>query len=328
MKKTLTIFLVSLLALSLAIVMNPISAKSEDMILIGVSQIVEHPSLDSVRQGFIDYLNENGYEEGARVTYDINIAQGDMGTAILIAEKLVGMNPDLILSITTPTSQSIVNATEEIPVLFAAVTDPVGAGLVDDLAGGGKNVTGTSDLSPVRSQLELVLEVIPDLKKLGIIYNAGEANSVTYLNWAKEEAKDLGIELVEATVSNSNEVLMAAESLVGKVDAIHIPTDNTVASAFEAVTKVCVDSGIPLFASSILAVERGAVAAIAIDPYRLGRQTGRMAIEILEGKNPGDMPVEVLEDFLLYVNLDYATKIGVEIPKKIIKRADVVIDEK
>ena len=299
--------------------------KEGDKVIIAISQIVEHPSLDAVRKGFIDYLNENGYEEGKNVTYDINIAQGDMSTNALIAEKIIGMNPDLILSITTPSSQALVNATKKIPILFAAVTDPVGAGLVSSLSGGGENVTGTSDLSPVDQQLELILKIVPDAKKVGIIYNAGESNSLTYLTWAKKEAERLGLEIVEATVANSGEVIMAAESLVGKVDVIHIPTDNTVVSAFESVVKVCADNNIPLFASSVLAVERGAIAAVAIDPYRLGRQTGKMAIEILEGKDPGQMPTETLSNFLLYINLKSARKIGVEIPKEVVKRADKVI---
>jgi len=197
--------------------------------------------------------------------------------------------------------------------------------LVSSLSGGGKNVTGTSDLSPVDQQLELILKIVPDAKKVGIIYNAGESNSLTYLTWAKKEAERLGLEIVEATVANSGEVIMAAESLVGKVDVIHIPTDNTVVSAFESVVKVCADNNIPLFASSVLAVERGAIAAVAIDPYRLGRQTGKMAIEILEGKDPGQMPTETLSNFLLYINLKSARKIGVEIPKEVVKRADKVI---
>lgn len=319
-------FLILGAALCLALGMIVGVAPAQD-ILIGVNQFVEHPALDAVLQGFMDYLNENGYTEGEMVTYDINYAQADFGTATLIAEKLVGLNPALILAIATPSAQAMVNATDEIPILFSAITDPVGAGLVDSLEGGGKNVTGTSDLSPVDTQFELILEIVPDAKKIGFIYNAGEANSLTSLEQAKVEAERLGLEIVEATASNSSEVLIAAESLVGKVDAIHIPTDNTVVSAFESITKVCLDNGIPLFAADVDSVPRGAIAAIAIDYYRLGRQTGRMAIEVLEGENPGDMPTETLEDLLLYVNLDSAEAIGVVIPDAVIERADEVIDE-
>ena len=325
MKKLLIFFLAAVISTTLVVGFIG-CAPAKEPIVIGISQIVEHPALDAVRNGFIDYLSENGYKEGVNVTYDVNIAQGDMSTAKLIADKLVGLNPNLILTIATPTSQVMIEATGEIPILFSAVTDPVGAGLVSSLEGGGANVSGTTDLSPVDRQFDLIMEIVPELKKLGFIYNAGEANSLTSLNQAKEEAKRLGFEIVEATASNSGEVLSAAESLVGKVDAIHIPTDNTVVSAFEAVTKVCFDNGIPLFAADVDSVPRGAVAAIAIDYYRLGRQTGRMALEILEGKDPGTMPTESLEDLLLYVNPSAAEKIGIELPKEVVDRADEVID--
>ena len=328
MKRLLITFLALSLTMSLAFgLWGCAKGPVKDNYLIGISQFVEHPALDAVRNGFIEYLNENGYVEGENVTYDINFAQADFSTATLIADKLVGLNPDLVLAIATPSSQAMVNATETIPIVYSAITDPVGAGLVSDLSGGEKNVTGTTDLSPVDRQFELIVDIVPDIKKLGFIYNAGESNSLKSLEQAKEEGAKLNIEIVEATVSNSSEVMTAAESLVGKVDAIHIPTDNTVVSAFEAITKVCMDNGIPLFAADVDSVPRGAVAAVAIDYYRLGRQTGRMAIKILEGKNPGDMATESLEDLLLYVNLSSAEKIGIEIPKKIVDKADKVITE-
>ncbi|MBN1573749.1 MAG: ABC transporter substrate-binding protein [Deltaproteobacteria bacterium] len=325
MKKLLVILLAAAVSATLFVGLTG-CAPEKKPVVIGISQIVEHPALDAVRKGFIDYLNENGYKEGENVKYDVNIAQGDMSTAKLIADKLVGMNPNLILTIATPTSQVMVEATTEIPIVFSAVTDPVGAGLVASLEGGGKNVTGTTDLSPVDRQFELIKEVIPEIKNLGFIYNAGEANSLTSLKQAKEEAAKLGFEVVEATASNSGEVLSAAESLVGKVDAIHIPTDNTVVSAFESVTKVCKDNDIPLFAADVDSVPRGAVAAIAIDYYRLGKQTGRMAIEILEGKDPGTMPTESLEDLLLYVNPGAAAEMGIELPKALVDRADKIVE--
>jgi putative ABC transport system substrate-binding protein len=324
--KRIALLAAALMLVSFMSALSGAEAKEKSTVLIGITQIVEHPSLDEIRKGFIDYLSENGYKEGVNVTYDVNIAQGDMAASALIADKLVGMNPDLILAISTPSSQPLVHATDTIPIVFAAVTDPVGAGLVSSLSGGGKNVTGTSYVTPVDKHFELIREIVPSAKKVGIIYNAGEPNSVTYMIWAKKEAARLGMELVEATVSNSGDVLGAAESLVGRVDVIHIPTDNTVTSAFESVTKVCEDNRIPLFASSVLSVERGAMAAVAIDPYRLGRQTGAMAIEILNGKDPGKMPVQILEVFLLYASPKAAEKYGVTIPKSVLDRADVVIE--
>jgi len=213
-------------------------AADEKKISIGISQIVEHPALDAARRGFIDALRDGGYVEDENLTFDVQIAQGNMATANSIAKAFVGKNVGLIHSIATPTSQACVNATQKIPIVISSVTDPVGAGLVKSLEQPGGNVTGTTDRSPVDRQVELMREIQPPIRKLGFMYNAGEDNSVSSLKQLQAEAAKHGIEVVEATVSNSSGVLMAARSLVGKVDAIHIPTDNTVVSAFEAVVKV------------------------------------------------------------------------------------------
>ncbi|SFM43581.1 ABC transporter substrate-binding protein [Thermodesulforhabdus norvegica] len=294
------------------------------VITIGITQIVEHPALDATRQGFIDALRDHGYVEGENVKYDIQIAQGNMATANAIAKNLVGKKVDMILAIATPTAQAVVNATKDIPVLIAAITDPVGAGLVKSLERPGGNVTGTTDKSPVDRQLELEREILPGLRRLGVIYNSGEDNSRASVREIKEVASGMGIEVVEATVTNSSGVMLAASSLVGKVDAIHIPTDNTVVSALEAVVKVCEDNKIPLFAADIDSVPRGAIAALGIDYYRLGRQTGEMAYRILKGANPGDMPVETLKELKLVINKEAAEKMGVKLPESVVSRADVV----
>jgi putative ABC transport system substrate-binding protein len=297
-------------------------AAEEKKLTIGISQIVEHPALDAARQGFIDALKDGGYVEDKNVAYDVQIAQGNMATANSIAKAFVGRNVDLIHSIATPTSQACVNATQKIPIVISSVTDPVGAGLVKSLEQPGGNVTGTTDRSPVDRQMELMREIQPNIRKLGFMYNAGEDNSVSSLKQLQAEAARHGIEVVEATVSNSSGVLMAARSLVGKVDAIHIPTDNTVVSAFEAVVKVCEENKIPLYAADIDSVPRGAIAALAIDYYRLGRQSGEMAVKILQGAQPGTMPVETLKDLKLVVNKGAAEKMGVTLPEAVLKRAD------
>ncbi|GKT10615.1 ABC transporter substrate-binding protein [Desulforhabdus sp. TSK] len=301
-------------------------AGAEDKnITVGISQIVEHPALDAARKGFIDALKDGGYVEGKNVTYDIQIAQGNMATANSIAKSFVGKNVDLIHTIATPTSQACVNATKTIPIVISSVTDPVGAGLVKSLEAPGGNVTGTTDRSPVDRQMDLILEIAPQVKRLGVIYNSGEDNSLASLKQIKEEAAKRGMEVVEAPVSNSSGVFPAAKSLVGRVDAVHIPTDNTVVSAFDSVVKVCIDNRIPLFAADTDSVPRGAVAAVAIDYYRLGRQSGEMALRILKGENPATMPVEVLKDLKLVVNKQSAEKMGVTLPDPVLKRADQVL---
>ncbi|MGA7877663.1 MAG: ABC transporter substrate-binding protein [Desulfoferrobacter sp.] len=316
----------SLLAILLVLsVSGAALAQDAKKVTIGISQIVEHPALDAARQGFIDSLAEHGYIEGKNVTYDIQIAQGNMATANSIAKALVGESVDLIHSIATPTSQACVNATKTIPIVISSVTDPVGAGLVKSLEHPGGNVTGTTDRSPVDRQLDLILEIVPKAKRIGFMYNSGEDNSISSLKQLQEAAAKRNMEVVEATVSNSSGVYLAAKSLVGQVDVIHIPTDNTVVSAFESVVKVCEENKIPLFAADIDSVPRGAIAALAIDYYRLGRQSGDMAVRILQGANPADMPVETLKDLKLVVNENAAQKMGVSLPETVVKRADKVL---
>lgn len=293
-------------------------------VTIGISQIVEHPALDAARKGFIEALKDKGYIEGKNVTYDIQIAEGNIATANSIAKEFVGKKVDLIHAIATPTAQACASNTKDIPIVISSVTDPVGAGLVRSLEKPGANVTGTTDRSPVGRQLDLIKEIVPNLKRLGFMYNAGEDNSVSSLKQIKEEAAKRGIELVEATVSNSSGVYLAAQSLIGKVDAIHIPTDNTVVSALESVIKVCEENKIPLFAADIDSVPRGVIAALAIDYYRLGRQSGDMAVRILKGESPATMPVETLKDLKMALNPEAAKKMGITLQDSIIKRADKV----
>jgi putative ABC transport system substrate-binding protein len=294
-------------------------------VTIGISQIVEHPALDAARQGFIDALKDQGYVDGKNVAYDVQIAQGNVATANTIAKNFVGNKVDLIHAIATPTSQACVNNTKTIPIVISSVTDPVGAGLVQSLEKPGGNVTGTTDRSPVDRQLDLILEILPKVKRLGFLYNSGEDNSVSSLKQVQEEAAKRGMVVVEATVSNSSGVFQAAKSLVGKVDAIHIPTDNTVISALESVVKVCEENKIPLFAADIDSVPRGVIAAVAIDYYRLGLQSGDMAVRILHGASPADMPVEALKDLKLAISTKAAERMGVKLPERVTNRADKVL---
>lgn len=289
---------------------------------VSVNQIVEHPALDAVRKGFEDSLKEKGFD----VSYNVHIAQGNISTANLIAKQILGEKPDLVLAIATPTSQACAQVIKEIPILITAVTDPVGAGLVETLERPGANVTGMTDMSPVDKQVDLIREFIPDVKSIGIIYNSGEANSVSILSVLKEVCAERGITVEEATVTNSSGVTQAAKSLVGRADAIYIPTDNTVVSVFEAITKVSVEKDLPLFAADVDSVARGAIAALAIDYYQMGRQTGVMAERIFKGADTATMPVETLQDLKLYVNPRSAKEMGVAVPDSVTKRADKIIE--
>ncbi len=301
------------------------SGSTEKMITIGVTQIVEHPALDSAREGFIKALKDNGYVEGKNVTFIQENAQGDMSTAQTIAKKFVDKNVDLIFSIATPTTQAVKKATSTIPIVFTAVTDPVAAGLVNSLDKPGGNVTGTSDMEPINDQLKLIKDLVPGAKRIGIIYNAGEVNSTVQVKIAKDDAASLGYSIVEATVSNSSEVNQAAQSLVGKVDAIWLPTDNTVASSVAAIIKVANSAKIPVVAAEKGMVEGGSLATLGISYSDLGYQAGSMAIKILKGEKPANIKVETAKNLQLIINQKEADAIGLKIPDSIMKKAQEVI---
>lgn len=310
----------------LVVFVSGLALAADAPIKIGVTQIVEHPALDMARKGFIDELAAHGYE-GDRVIYDLQNAQGDFATAQAIAEKFVNNQVDLILAIATPTAQATANVTRRIPILITAVTDPVAAGLVDSIELPGTNVTGTSDLTPVYSQLALVQDIVPKAKRIGILYNPGETNSLVQLDLARVAAKELDLVLVEAPVSNSSGVHQSAQALIGRVDAIYVPTDNTVVSAMESVIMVAETTKLPLIAGETDSVARGALATVSLDYYSLGRQTGKMALKILEeGADPATMPIEYLEDVSLALNLGAAKRMGVTLPAALIEAADKIIE--
>lgn len=310
LRKSKALIILSVLGVCLMLLgLSPLLA-AEKMLRIGITQIVEHPALDAVRDGFIDEMTAQGYIEGKDVVYDIQIAQGDIAATNTIAEKFVSEGVDLILSIATPTSQAAVNATTTIPIVFSAVTDPLGAGLVKNLESSGNNVTGISDLTPVRKQFELIKEMLPEAKAVGTIYNLAESNSILTNELAKEACADLGLKLIEATVSSSADVMLAARSLVGKVDAIYISTDNVTVSALDAVVQVTNENNIPLVLADPTTLKQGALVALGFNYYQHGQQTAPIVIKILEGTKPTDIPVEFATNVQLAVNLDTAKEIG------------------
>jgi putative ABC transport system substrate-binding protein len=315
MKRFLTLLMITVVCLAAAM---PAGAKSYT---ISVTQIVEHPALDAIRLDFMEAMKQKGFD----VEYNVHIAQGNMATANLIAKQMLGEKPDLVLAIATPTAQAAAQAIRDIPILITAVTDPVGAGLVESLEKPGAHITGMTDMSPVGNQVDLIREIVPAVKKLGIIYNSGEANSISILNELKQVCAARNMTVEEAPVTNSAGVTQAARSLVGRADAVYIPTDNTVVSVFEAVTKVSAESDLPLFAADVDSVGRGAIAAYAVDYHLMGRQTADMAEKVLKGADTATMPVETLKEFLLHLNPASAAEMGVTIPASVMDRADKVV---
>ncbi|MFV9511311.1 ABC transporter substrate-binding protein [Tepidibacillus sp. LV47] len=306
---------------------NNSKAANEKQKIIGILQIVEHPSLDAARQGFIDALKANGYEDGKQVKLDYQNAQGQVQNLTTISQKFVNDKVDMIFAIATPSAQAAAQQTKDIPILITAVTDPVTAGVVKSMDKPGTNVTGTTDMNPVKDQLALVKEVKPSAKKVGIIYNTGEANSEVQIKIAKEVAPELGLNLELVGITNSSEVKQAADALAAKVDAIYVPTDNTVVSALDSVLMVAEQTKIPVVVGEGDSVKKGGLITYGLDYYKLGYQTGEMAVKVLKGEaKPQDMPIETQKDMKLIVNKKAAKRMGVELSEELLKKADEVIE--
>ena len=292
---------------------------------VAITAIVEHPALDAARDGVKDELKAAGFESGKNLRLDYQSAQGNTGTAAQIARKYIGEKPDVIVAIATPSAQAVVAASKTIPIVYSAVTDPVAAKLVKSWAASGTNVTGVSDLSPLQRHLELIKQIVPTVKKVGVIYSPGEANSVAIVNALKKTAAAAGLTLVEAAAARTVDVVGAAQSLVGKVDMIYAPTDNNVMSAFEGIVKVAQQAKLPVVAADTDAVKRGAVAALGLNYYDLGRQTGKIVVRILKGEQPGAIASQTSTTFELHVNPDAASKQGVVLSEALVSSAKVVI---
>ena len=288
---------------------------------IGVTVIVSHPALEADQKGFEKALEE----AGIKAEFDYQNAQGEMPNAQAIAQKFAAGGYDMVHAIATPTAQAACKVVKNIPVVYSSVTDPVDAGLVKTMEAAGANVTGVSDAWPIDRQIDMYHKMLPKAKKWGTIYNAGDANSVKSIDWTKDAMKKRGLEFVEVTISNSSEVYTAAQSLVGRVDAIYITSDNMVASAFGSVVKVCDGGKLPLFVGNTDQVPQGAIAALGFDYFAVGHAAGKKAAQILkDGKKAGDIPSGLAEDLTLFVNVKAAAKQGVTIPQKYVDEADKV----
>lgn len=302
--------------------------KEEKTFAIGIIQIIEHDALDSSRRGFMDALAANGYIDGQNVKFDYQNAQGSRDTLTTIAQKFVTDKKDLVLAVATPSAQSIAQQTDTIPIVVTAVTDLVDAGLVNSNEKPGRNVTGTTDMNPIKEQLSLIKELDPSVKVVGIIYNTGEPNSEIQVEIAQSYAEELGFRFELAGISNSSEVKQAADSLATKVDAFYVPTDNTVVASIDSILTVAETLKIPVIAGESDTVKNGAIMTYGLDYYKLGYQTGEMAIKILKGEaKPADMPVESQKDMTLTINLAAAEKMGATVPQSLLDRADEIINE-
>ncbi|WP_026843152.1 ABC transporter substrate-binding protein [Citrifermentans bremense] len=311
-------------ALSLVCAATAFAAAPSKQVQIGISKIVSHPALDAVVKGVQDELKD----AKINATFDVQNANGDINTAASIANKFQSQKVNLAVGVATPTAQALVNTLKGIPIVFSAVTDPVKAGLVPSLAKGGKNITGVSDMTPVRQQIEMLLRIKPKTKRIGHIYTSSEENAVVLAGMVKQVCKEKKLEFVETTVTKSAEVKQAAQAIANRVDAFYISTDNTVVSAMSAVADVASKAKIPIVSADPSSSETyDVLAAWGFDYYKMGRATGKMVVEILKGKKPEQMPTRFMtkaSDVDLLVNLDGAKKLGLTVPADIVKSAKTV----
>lgn len=317
-KKTLS--LLAAAALSAGLLSGCVA--DDGKVKIGILQLVEHAALDASYQGFVDGLKEAGYVDGENITIDYQNAQGEQANCQTIATKFVNDKSDLILAIATPAAQAVANATKDIPVLVTAVTDPEGADLVESNDKPNTNVSGTSDLTPVAAQIALLKKIVPGVQTVGLMYCSSETNSKIQIEMAKAECEKLGLKTMEASVSNSNEIQQVTQSLVGKVQAIYVPTDNMLAAGMATVTLVTEPNKIPVIVGEEGMVTSGGLATYGLNYYNLGKQTAAMAVKILKGEaQPKDMPIEYLTEAKLTLNTDMAAKIGITFPQNLLDEA-------
>jgi putative tryptophan/tyrosine transport system substrate-binding protein len=291
-----------------------------DTVTIGIVQIMEHASLNTIRDAIVDELKELGYVDGENCKIDCQQANGEASNVASILQSFEGEGADIIIAITTPCAQAAAPYSEKIPVVFSAVTDPVAAEIVDSLESTGGNITGTSDALDITQILDFALTVTPDIENLGYLYNSGEANSVACLEKVKNYCESKNIVVKEAAVTNTSEVQLACENLCGDVDAIFSPNDNTIAGAMSVVAQVANEAKIPVYVGADSMVKDGGLGTVGIEYTDLGKETARMAVSILKGdKVASEIPVKVfVEDLSIYVNTTTAKEIGVTIPDAIL----------
>lgn len=300
---------------------NKSAQKQAKVFKVGIVQPISHPGIDVVRDGIVAGFESSGYKNGKNIIFDFQNANGDANVGQSIAQKYANGDYDLFIPIGTQSSQSLANLIKDRPVVFAAVTDPVTAGLLVSKENPGGNITGTSDMILFRQQLELLKKIKPGVIKVGVVNNPSESNSQFGLEETKKVAKDLGLEIITASVSNTNEVLSAARSIVRKVDAFYILSDNTVIAGQDSIIKVAIESKKPLIGVEQGGVEKGAIATLGINYTKLGEKTAELALRILNGENPGKIPVYGVQEGDIFINMKTAEAIGLTIPEDLLNQA-------
>ncbi len=298
------------------------------LVRIGITAITDHPALDAIRFGIIDGLIQEGLVLGQDIEIEFQSAQGNMSTALAIANHFNSSAFDLVVPITTPSAQACANVIKNKPVIFSAATDPVAASLIPGLGKNPGNVVGVSDMTPVKTQIQLIKMVLPGLKRIGIMTNPGEANSKALKEHAQAACLELGLELVEVVGTNTSEMITALSAIVSSIDAVYIGTDNTAASCIESLHRIALAQNVPIVCADIAMSRSGGMIGYGFDYYAFGIDTSRMVLEIIRGKTPSEIESRLIgpESLQLLINLDYAKRIGLKIPEVLIRRASFIIE--
>ena len=296
----------------------------EKKVKVGVLQLLSHPALDQIYKGLEDGLAKEGYIVGKNLQLDLQNAQGDQSNLVSMGQKLVSDNNNLLVGITTPATLSLSNATKDKPIIMAGITYPVEAGLIKSENNPGNNITGVSDRTPIKQQLEVMKQILPKMKKVGILYTASEDNSVKQAQEAEKLAKELGLEVKVSTVANTNDIQQVTETLAAETDAIFVPIDNTIASAMATVIKVTDAKKVPVFPSSDTMVADGGLLGIGVDQYKIGIETAKVIAKVLKGADTKTMPIVLANEGVIYLNEAKAKQLGIEIPQDIKDKAKVV----
>lgn len=299
-------------------------SSEQEILTVGILQTTSHPSLDEITAGSIEGLAEHGYVDGENIEVVFQNAQGDQNLMNTMAQSLVDEGADLLIGIGTPASQAFANATSEIPIIMGAVSDPVGAGLVESEDVPGTNVTGVKNQAPVEAQLGLMQDILPDAQKVGLLYSSGEDNSRAEGERVTQVLEDMGLEAVTYTVSSTNEIQQMVATLSREVDVIYLPTDNTIASAFDTVVSEADRYDTPLIPTVDLMIAQGGLATVGINQTEMGEEAGRMAAEVLDGQDPSDFPVFVLSEGDILVNQEKADRLGITFPQSVLDDATII----
>lgn len=312
-------------ALAIDFIPSQKTSNEDKVVKIGILQFVTHDALDQIAKGIEDGLAEAGYD-GETVELTVLNAEGDQSKIQTMSKKLVNDENDIVIGIATPAAQGLASATTEIPVVMGAISDPIGAKLVKDMKKPEGNVTGLSNQVPLEQTVELITQITPNAKTIGVLYASNEDNSVSQVKEFTKYAEQSGLTVVEYAVPSTNEIKTTMNVMAGKVDAVFVPQDNTIASAFTTVANEASAAKIPVYSSVDTMVKEGSIASVAQNQYDLGLETAKVAVKLLAGKKVGDVPVTVVDTGVPTVNLKVAKELGIQIPESVLKEADIAVE--